>query len=191
MGISTGNFVAERSSRIVASLWRSIPFHPILLAPRSSSERKSMSESSSTLIGSPVIAVAPGRQILTVAEGGSPASIASQRRKFSRLRRNSALAFAGATGRVPGAARLRSRAVGPCTDCCEARTFVRDSVHVVPVRDADPELDDPADEDDQRKQDQKELDHRLTALAVRTTARRSGVAGSSHETSGLLSERSC
>ena len=69
-----------------------------------------------------------------------------------------------------------------------ARTLVRQSVHVEPVVEPDPELDDPHDEDEEREEDERELDHRLTALGVLAMAPRRSPITKSHNLV-LLSER--
>src|SRR5687767_547232 len=61
-----------------------------------------------------------------------------------------------------------------------ARALVRDPLHVEPVVQCDPELDDSRDDEQQREEDEGELGCRLTALAVGALVA-AGVTGSSHE----------
>src|SRR5262249_6466951 len=63
----------------------------------------------------------------------------------------------------------------------------RDALHVEPVVERDAELDDPHDEEQQRKQDERELDHRLTVLTV-LAASDAFENTSTHEVSRRLSE---
>jgi hypothetical protein len=60
--------------------------------------------------------------------------------------------------------------------------LVGKAVHVEPVVEPDPKLDDTYNEDEQRDEDEGELDHRLTALAILAKAC-ADVVVTSHEVS--------
>src|SRR5207342_2675105 len=91
---------------------------------------------------------------------------------------------AGGEGAAVGAGGLRAGALGrPVVDSRRARALVRRAIHVEPVVETDAEVDDPANYGEQRNQDERELDRRLTALSVLAMTTRRRPTAKSHECS--------